>query len=332
MKFKDIHRLERVYYENIWTLLNTLRTFKDKPVDFDTVRELLDNAIADNESIIIIYKNLGELYNEISIRFTELGKELKDLRDNLEEWKDEINDKIDELNNYIMTLIREIESRLDAIEERLNDIEDAISILPEIFMLSVAVTHNENSEQIYTPDQTYEEVAAALAIGKPVVLRLYYPDPNDPDYREDNFYLCDNWWTDGELSFPAGNHQILDAIATGDYGFYYRYTVYYYYPDGTFEASNILEHFVSRKRVQDVTYENSVYTIPLQAAIFYGNAQSPVDLRFISGSDSNRVEEREEVISTKVTGTGLTARYEFKTPTKTFTASSATAYPTYTEV
>ena len=118
MSFKDSYRLERVYYENMWTLLNLLKGLKDNPnaTEIEKINELIENAIADNESIIIIYKNLGELYAEDQNNFTEIGKELKELRDNLESWKDEINDKIDDVNNTIMSYIREIWERLDAIE------------------------------------------------------------------------------------------------------------------------------------------------------------------------------------------------------------------------
>lgn len=128
--FANSYRLEKVYYENMWTLLNVLKALKENPNrnDSGAITELLDNAIADNESIIIIYKNLGELYAEIADRFTELGKELKDLRDSLEDWKDEINEKIDDVNNTLMTYIREIWERLDAIEADLASLQRNIFI------------------------------------------------------------------------------------------------------------------------------------------------------------------------------------------------------------
>lgn len=119
MTFKEGYRLEKVYFENIYTLLNMLKSVDKNNVDMNTVKELLDNAIADNESIILIYKNLGELYSEVADNYSKLLADLEALKENLESWKDEINEKIDDLNNYIMSLIRDIEQRLDAIEEDL---------------------------------------------------------------------------------------------------------------------------------------------------------------------------------------------------------------------
>lgn len=131
MTFKEGYRLEKVYFENIYTLLNMLKSVDKNNVDMNTVKELLDNAIADNESIILIYKNLGELYSEVADNYSKLLADLEALKENLESWKDEINEKIDDLNNYIMSLIRDIEQILDSLEQRMSDAEDAIDSLED---------------------------------------------------------------------------------------------------------------------------------------------------------------------------------------------------------
>ena len=131
MAFKDTYRLEKVYYENMWTLLKSLKALKENPSadTLATVNELLDNAIADNESIILIYKNLGELYAEIAQKFADLQKDLLDLANNLEDWKDEINQKIDDNHNYLMGLIRDLEDRVTSLEGRMDRAEDNIEDL-----------------------------------------------------------------------------------------------------------------------------------------------------------------------------------------------------------
>ena len=131
MAFKDTYRLEKVYYENMWTLLKSLKALKENPSadTLATVNELLDNAIADNESIILIYKNLGELYAEIAQKFADLQKDLLDLANNLEDWKDEINQKIDDNHNYLMGLIRDLEDRVTSLEGRMDTAEDNIEDL-----------------------------------------------------------------------------------------------------------------------------------------------------------------------------------------------------------
>lgn len=131
MTFKEGYRLEKVYFENIYTLLNMLKSVDKNNVDMNTVKELLDNAIADNESIILIYKNLGELYSEVADNYSKLLADLEALKENLESWKDVINEKIDDLNNYIMSLIRDIEQRLDSLEQRMSDAEEAIDSLED---------------------------------------------------------------------------------------------------------------------------------------------------------------------------------------------------------
>lgn len=129
MAFKDTYRLEKVYYENMWTLLKSLKALKENPSadTLATVNELLDNAIADNESIILIYKNLGELYAEVAQKFVDLLTDLKAIRDDLEMWKNEINEKIDDVNNYLMGHIRDLDDRITSLEGRVSDLEDRMT-------------------------------------------------------------------------------------------------------------------------------------------------------------------------------------------------------------
>ena len=126
MAFKDTYRLEKVYYENMWTLLKSLKALKENPSadEITKVNEILDDTIACNESIIIIYKNLGELYAEVAEKFADLLADLKAIRDDLEMWKNEINEKIDEVNNYLMGLIRDLDDRVTSLEGRVSDLED----------------------------------------------------------------------------------------------------------------------------------------------------------------------------------------------------------------
>ena len=129
MAFKDTYRLEKVYYENMWTLLRSLKALKENPSsdEITKVNEMLDDAIACNESIIIIYKNLGELYAEVAEKFVDLLTDLKALRDDLEMWKNEINEKIDDVNNYLMGHIRDLDDRVTSLEGRVSDLEDRMT-------------------------------------------------------------------------------------------------------------------------------------------------------------------------------------------------------------
>lgn len=126
MAFKDTYRLEKVYYENMLTLLKGLKALKENPSadEITKVNEILDDTIACNESIIIIYKNLGELYAEVAQKFVDLLTDLKAIRDDLEMWKNEINEKIDDVNNYLMGHIRDLDDRVTSLEGRVSDLED----------------------------------------------------------------------------------------------------------------------------------------------------------------------------------------------------------------
>lgn len=129
MAFKDTYRLEKVYYENMWTLLKSLKALKENPSadEITKVNEILDDTIACNESIIIIYKNLGELYAEVAQKFVDLLTDLKAIRDDLEMWKNEINEKIDDVNNYLMGHIRDLDDRVTSLEGRVSDLEDRMT-------------------------------------------------------------------------------------------------------------------------------------------------------------------------------------------------------------
>lgn len=183
--FKDSYRLERVYYENMWTLLKAMKALKEDATadEITKVSELIDNAIACNESIIIIYKNLGELYNELFQKYSDLLKELNDLKDAFEEWKDEINEKIDDVNNTLMSYIRDIWARLEAIE----------ALLPEVVWYEL-----KNVESYYTmyqgsmfeygtdtpADRT--KVAEQIMAGK-IVMCVAQLDPENSSSSKVNF-------------------------------------------------------------------------------------------------------------------------------------------------
>lgn len=116
MAFKDNMRLEQIYYANLKTLIEELRRWKDGEENSGVVSTLLESCIQGNSAIILLYKNLGEEWNELTALLQKTNKDLVDLKDLVEEYKDEINEKIDEVNNYLLALIRDLEQRMDAVE------------------------------------------------------------------------------------------------------------------------------------------------------------------------------------------------------------------------
>lgn len=71
--------------------------------------ERLNALIACINDILMIYRNIVQLYTENDGRFKGHDEELKELGDALDEAKKELNDKIDEVNNYLIAYINSLD-------------------------------------------------------------------------------------------------------------------------------------------------------------------------------------------------------------------------------
>lgn len=136
MAFRENLRLEQIYFNNLRTLIDTLKAWRgtEEP---GKVKDILDSCIEANAAIILLYKNLGEEWNELTALFNKNAKDLADLKDLLEEYHGELNDKIDEVNNYLMALIRDLETRMDAAEARLDAIEEDLDSLVRNYLVEL---------------------------------------------------------------------------------------------------------------------------------------------------------------------------------------------------
>ena len=136
MAFRENLRLEQIYFNNLRTLIDTLKAWRgtEEP---GKLKDILDSCIEANAAIILLYKNLGEEWNELTALFNKNAKDLADLKDLLEEYHGELNDKIDEVNNYLMALIRDLETRMDSAEARLDAIEEDLAGLVRNYIVEL---------------------------------------------------------------------------------------------------------------------------------------------------------------------------------------------------
>lgn len=118
MAFKDNIRLEQIYFQNIKSTIDVLKSWKGNTEDGKTA-DIIDAVITCDNAVLLLYKNIGECWNELTAQIQKEMKDLADLKQQVENYHDELNEKIDDVNNYIMAIIREIEGRLDIIENDL---------------------------------------------------------------------------------------------------------------------------------------------------------------------------------------------------------------------
>ncbi len=118
MAFTNNYRLERVYFERLKSMIDVLKSWLETETDEKT-RTILENSIDDNGAILLLYRNLGEAWAELSDLIKKADEKIDSLDDKTEQYHDELNERIDEVNNYIVQILRELEARLEAVEQDL---------------------------------------------------------------------------------------------------------------------------------------------------------------------------------------------------------------------
>ena len=148
-------RLELTYVKNLKTLSETLKAYKAGEKNA-SVLELFDACITSAKAIILLYKNLGEAWNELTAYIVAEKGRIEGLKTEFETFKGEINEKVDDVNNYLVNLIRELEARVDAVEEILRSMHKVY--------IYTAVSTGLNKYKIYDGETevTYAEARAKI--------------------------------------------------------------------------------------------------------------------------------------------------------------------------
>ena len=134
MTTRDNLRVEQVYFENLKRTMNELAAKKSE-LD-GTMQTLAENAVAADENIIMLYKNLCEAWIEAENLFKKVDTDTQAITERIDSLEKEFNEKIDEVNNYIVSITRALDERLtqaegdiDALEGRMDTAEGDIDAL-----------------------------------------------------------------------------------------------------------------------------------------------------------------------------------------------------------
>lgn len=193
--FKENMRLELTYVKNLKTLSETLKAYKKGQTN-SAILELFDACITSAKAIILLYKNLGEAWNELTAYIMGEKAKIEGLKAEFEAFKGEINEKVDDVNNYLNNAIREVEARVEAVEEVLRSMH-------KVYIYK-AKKINASTYKIYDgeTEATYAEARAKLDAGYMLFLnytlsgvtRTFLLDTVETNYFsfKDVYYSSDN--------------------------------------------------------------------------------------------------------------------------------------------
>ena len=108
MAFSKSYRMELVYFERLKSMIDILQPYLKEETD-EKLKAILENSIDDNGAILLLYRNLGEAWAELSDLIKKADEKIEQTKEDAEKYHDELNQRIDEVNNYIMALIRCLE-------------------------------------------------------------------------------------------------------------------------------------------------------------------------------------------------------------------------------
>lgn len=168
MALKDSLRLESVYFNTLKSRMKLLKTWADGESSEETI-DILNNCIEADAAILLLYRNLGETWNELTAYIQKEMHDLNDLKDQMEAYHDELNEKIDEVNNYLMALIRELQERVSILENKVEALEDAVEGLSKQINIVLDLVVEE-------VQQTRKGKKNTKAVGDPVYHLEYYTD------------------------------------------------------------------------------------------------------------------------------------------------------------
>lgn len=131
MALKDSLRLESIYFNNLKSMMKMLKSWADGTTDEKT-KDIIENCIQADAAILLLYRNLGEAWNELMANIQKEMHDLQDLKETVDAYHDELNEKIDEVNNYLMVLIRELQERVTILEQRVDVLETQINLILDL--------------------------------------------------------------------------------------------------------------------------------------------------------------------------------------------------------
>lgn len=186
MAFKDTARAEAKYFQNLKTLIEALKKWRalENP---PKTEDILDSCIEANKALILLYKNAGEIYNELVSLFVKQQSELIALKEALDSMMKELNEKIDDVNNYLNGRISELEGRVEALETSLAELWEAFNAMHKI-RIYIAKKINGTSYKMYDYDGTTE---ISYTTGRALIDSGYIVFVNYTNSGENHTFILD---------------------------------------------------------------------------------------------------------------------------------------------
>lgn len=181
MDFKGNYRIEAVYFEKLKRDITEAKRLIDAGASGDA-RVLLENAVDVDGAVLLLYRNLGELWAELADKLEQARKELQALDEKTEQYHDELNEKIDEINNYLMAIIRELDARLEVVEEDLATMQ-RVKIYHIVYDTITDIYWVKYNDQMILFDDFIEDVEKNFVVlYDESTLKMYYPVDLNREY------------------------------------------------------------------------------------------------------------------------------------------------------
>lgn len=232
MEFRDSYRMEAIYFQTLKEEINRVKALMASG-NTEQAKTLLENAVNVDGAVLLLYRNLGELWGELGAKIEEVKKELEKLDSRVDDYHRELNEKIDDVNNTIIRLINALEERVKALEECCEDVQEALANKQDKLTAGEGITIDNNNvisapKELYpilltfdpatgdpSIDKTYQEIKDAYNSGKlPIMYYLYTEDdPEEPFYSYKVLYFDTDEMYDGMLFYEVKNNFLLSGVS-----------------------------------------------------------------------------------------------------------------------
>lgn len=175
MEFRDSYRMEAIYFQTLKEEINRVKALMASG-NTEQAKTLLENAVNVDGAVLLLYRNLGELWGELGAKIEEVKKELEKLDSRVDDYHRELNEKIDDVNNTIIRLINALEERVQALEECCEDVQEALANKQDKLIAGDGIgINNENVIRVNNNDIfTSESIGSVL---RPYITRTVTRKP-----------------------------------------------------------------------------------------------------------------------------------------------------------
>lgn len=144
MDFKSSYRMEAVYFQKLKSDIDIAKSLMNAG-NTEEARAMLENAVDVDGAVLLLYRNLGELWGELGAKIEDTKKELEKLDNRVGDNLRELNEKIDDVNNTIIRLIRALEERVKALEDCCEEVREELENKQDKLTPGIGIEIDENN-------------------------------------------------------------------------------------------------------------------------------------------------------------------------------------------